>query len=102
YKPGHAIPADSRAADEKQNQFIKKTLENEEVLKKVQRLAPIARDVGCTMSQLALAWILRRSEISCCITGATKPEQVEQNAGASGIMLDQTAVTRMEEAVETG
>jgi len=100
YKPGQPIPTDSRAADEKQNAFIKKSVEDEEMLKKVQRLAPIAREVGCTMSQLALAWILRRPEISSCIMGATRPEQVEQNAGASGIKLDAAVVRKMEEAVE--
>jgi len=75
-------------------------VEDEEMLKKVQRLAPIAKEVGCTMSQLALAWILRRPEISSCIMGATRPEQVEQNAGASGIKLDAAVVRKMEEAVE--
>ena len=51
-------------------------------------------------SQLALAWILRRQEISCCVTGATRPEQIEQNAAASGIKLDEATVRKMEEAVE--
>jgi voltage-dependent potassium channel beta subunit len=99
YKPGQPAPASSRAADDKQNQFIRKSLENEELLKKVQRLAPIAREIGCTMSQLALAWNLRRPEVSCCIMGATRPEQVEQNAAASGIKLDEAIVRKMEEAV---
>ena len=100
YKPGQPIPKDSRAADEKQNQFIKKTLEDDELLKKVQRLAPIAKEVGCTMAQLALAWILRHPEISSCIIGATRPEQIEHNVLASAIKLDEATVRKMEEAVE--
>jgi aryl-alcohol dehydrogenase-like predicted oxidoreductase len=97
YKPGSALPADSRANDDRQNMFIKKLVENRGTLEKVQRLEPIARERKCTMAQLALAWILRKPEVTSCIIGATKPQQVKENAEASGIKLDEETIRRMEE-----
>jgi aryl-alcohol dehydrogenase-like predicted oxidoreductase len=60
-------------------------------------LAPVARERGLTMAQLALAWVLRRSEVTSCIIGATRPEQVADNAAASGVKLPAETVGRMEE-----
>lgn len=97
YKPGQAPPSDSRAQDDRQNQFIKPLVQNSELLAKVQQLEPIAREKQCTIAQLALAWILRHSEITSCIVGATKPRQVEENAEASGIHLEDETARRMEE-----
>jgi aryl-alcohol dehydrogenase-like predicted oxidoreductase len=97
YKPGQPPPADSRAMDERQNRFIKNLVENQRLLEKVQRLAPLAQERGITMSQLALAWILRRPEVTSCIIGATRPQQVKENAAASGIKLDEGTVRRVEE-----
>jgi voltage-dependent potassium channel beta subunit len=97
YKPGEPLPPDSRATDEKQNQFIKRFLDDREILERVQRLTPIARDAGCTMAQLAIAWILRRPEVTSCIVGATKPVQLEHNVGASGLKLSEEVVRRIED-----
>jgi len=97
YKPGQPLPADSRANDERQNQFIKPVVQDRELLAKVQRLVPIAHDKDCTLSQLCLAWILRRPEVTSCIVGATKPRQLEENAEASGIALEPETIRRMEE-----
>jgi voltage-dependent potassium channel beta subunit len=99
YAPGQPLPAESRATDPRQNQFIKKLTDDQALLAKVQKLRAIAMDVGCTMAQLALAWILRRPEISSCIIGATKVAQLEDNAEASGIKLDADVIQRMEETV---
>jgi len=99
YKPGQPLPGDSRALDDRQNMFMKNLIENRATLEKVQRLESIARDHGCTMAQLALAWILRRTEVTSCIIGATKPGQVAENAEASGITLDEPTIRRMEEIV---
>ena len=63
----------------------------------VQKLAPLVHEAHCTMGQLALAWILRRPEISSCIVGATRPKQLEENAEASGIELDPHTIQRLEE-----
>ncbi|MDQ3040430.1 MAG: aldo/keto reductase family protein [Pseudomonadota bacterium] len=97
YKPGAALPAGSRASDDRQNQFIKRFTEDADLLEKVQRLHVVADEQGCTMSQLALAWVLRRPEVTSCIIGATSPEQVAENAKASGLTLDLATVRRIEE-----
>lgn len=97
YRPTQPFPADSRAQDNRQNQFIKRHTENAELLAKVQKLLPIAAEMKCSMAQLALAWILRRAEVTSCIIGATRPKQVEENAEASGIKLDAEVARRMEE-----
>jgi len=99
YKPGQPFPADSRAVDDRQNMFIKAAVENRGMLEKIQRLESVAREHDCTMAQLALAWILRRPEVTSCIIGASKPGQVAENAEASGIKLDDATIARMEEIV---
>ena len=97
YKPGQPLPEGSRATDPRQNQFINRYLDDATVLKKVQRLAPIAEEHHLTMSQLALAWILRRAEVTSCIIGATRPEQIEQNVEASGVKLDEATIRRIDD-----
>jgi aryl-alcohol dehydrogenase-like predicted oxidoreductase len=57
------------------------------LLEKVQQLKPIAEREGLSLAQLALAWILRNDNVSSVIVGATKPEQLADNAGASGKVL---------------
>jgi aryl-alcohol dehydrogenase-like predicted oxidoreductase len=58
------------------------------VLERVQRLVPIAERLGITMAQLALAWVLANDNVASAIVGASRPEQVHDNAAASGIVLD--------------
>jgi 1-deoxyxylulose-5-phosphate synthase len=97
YRPGSAPPPDSRAASQAMGGFIEL---DDRVLAGVQRLVPIAQELGVTLSQLALAWVLRRPEVSSAIVGATRPEQVADNAGASGVKLDAATVARIEAAVQ--
>jgi aryl-alcohol dehydrogenase-like predicted oxidoreductase len=99
YKPGSPPPAGSRATDDRQNQFIKKSLSDDELLTRVQRLAPIAAEHHLSMSQLALAWNLRRKEVTSCIIGATRPQQIEENAEASGVQLDDATLRRIDEVL---
>ena len=99
YKPGQPLPEGSRAADDRQNQFIKKMAGDDELLGRVQKLAPIADAAGCTMAQLALAWCLRRPEVTSVIIGATRPEQVAANAAASDVKLDDAAIRQIDEAL---
>ena len=106
YKPGQPLPADSRAADPKQNQFFKtgvmdayvhdRIAANDALLERVQQLLPIAQDAGLTMSQLALAWCLRQTNVASVIIGASRPEQVEQNVVASGKTLSQDLLARID------
>lgn len=87
YKPGQPLPADSRAADPRQNMFMNQGKLDDSLLERVQRLQPIADREGLTLAQLALAWILQRPEVSSVIIGASRPSQLEENAGASGRTL---------------
>ena len=99
YRPNEPPPQGSRAKDVKQNQFIRRFTEDQALLGKVQQLVPIAEELGCTMAQLALAWCLRRPEVSSVIVGASRPEQLRENAEASGIKLDEAAARRIEQTL---
>jgi voltage-dependent potassium channel beta subunit len=87
YLPGQPPPPGTRASDPKQNMFLRPEQLDNVVLDKVQKLRPLAEREGLTMAQLALAWILRREEVSAVIVGASRPQQVVENAGASGKRL---------------
>jgi 1-deoxyxylulose-5-phosphate synthase len=101
YAPGHPPPADSRAASERMGAFIQRRL-SDDVLARVQALRPIAAELGLTLPQLALAWVLRRPEVASAIIGATRPEQVEENARASGVALDPAVLARIDTAPGSG
>ncbi len=98
YAAGAAPPPDSRAASERMGTFIQKRLTPEN-LARVERLRPIAADHGITLSQLALAWVLRLPAVSSAIVGATRPEQVVENAAASEVRLDGATLRRIEAAL---
>jgi len=87
YRKGAKAPADSRAVNPKMNIFMDKWLEDE-LLSRIDGLRPIASDLGISLTQLALAWVLREPNLAAAIIGASKPEQVLENALASGITLD--------------
>jgi voltage-dependent potassium channel beta subunit len=91
-KYNQGVPEGSRA-DEKE--WLAEEL-TEERLSRVRQLTPVADELGISMPQLALAWILRRPEISCVITGATSPGHVESNVKASEIELDDDTLERIE------
>ncbi len=99
YRPGEPLPADSRAADPKQNMFLNGGKLDNAVLEKIQRMAPIAKDAGLSMAQLALAWCLRVKNVSSVIIGAGKPSQVEDNAGASGVTLSPDTIKAVDSAL---
>jgi aryl-alcohol dehydrogenase-like predicted oxidoreductase len=98
YAPGRPPPADSRAASESMGVFMSRRL-TERNLTKVEALRPIAREVGLSLAQLALAWVLRRPEVSSAIIGATRPEQVEENARASEVALSPEILARLDAAL---
>jgi aryl-alcohol dehydrogenase-like predicted oxidoreductase len=100
YQPGEQPPADSRAASREMNGFIDRFM-SDETLAAVQKLQPIAREVGCTMSQLALAWILRRTEVASAIIGASRPEQVLENVAAADFTLSQDVLDAIDTALGT-
>ena len=69
------------------------------VLEAVARLAPVAEQAGLTMVQMALAWVLRKDNVASAIVGASRPEQVHANASASGIVLDDSTLAAIDEAL---
>lgn len=99
YKPGQPLPEGSRAADEKQNMFLNGGKLDEKILEKVQSLTPLVERHGITLSQLALAWCLRKPAVSSVIIGASKPSQIEDNAGASGVKLSEDDVNAIDSAL---
>ena len=88
YLPGQAPPQGSRATDEKSGANFISRLLTDEVLTAVQRLKPLADQAGLTLAQLAVAWVLQNPNVSAAIVGASRPEQVYDNAKASGVKLD--------------
>jgi aryl-alcohol dehydrogenase-like predicted oxidoreductase len=98
YQPGEQPPDDSRATSKSMNRFIKDWLEDD-ILEAVQRLRPIADAAGLSMSQLALAWILRQPNVASAIIGASRPEQVRDNAAAAGVQLSADTLAAIDEAV---
>ncbi len=99
YEPGRPPPSDSRAASPEMN-WAMDHFRREEVLEAVQHLRPVAEKLGISLAQLALAWVLREPNVASAIVGASRPEQVEQNASASGIELDEATLAAIDAAVE--
>lgn len=98
YLPGAKPPADSRADSDKMGGFIESWL-NPAVLEAVQKLKPLAAKAGCTLPQFALAWVLREPNVASAIVGASKPEQLEDNAKASGLKIDPDLFAKAEAIV---
>ena len=102
YKAGAAPPPGSRAASQEMNKFMESAgrhYRSDYLLAAVEELKPIAAELGLTMAQMALAWVLRRPEVASAIIGASRPEQVEDNVRAVGVKLPDEALTRIDEAV---
>jgi len=98
YRPGEVPTADTRAASDEMGWAMGKFLKDD-VLEGVERLRPIADGLGLTLAQLSLAWILREENVASAIVGASRPEQVEANASASGIELDDATLAAVDEAL---
>ncbi|MDB4992762.1 MAG: aldo/keto reductase [Myxococcaceae bacterium] len=99
YEPGKPPPPDSRAASDRMGMFVREQAKNPVLLEAVMRLKPIAKDAGMTLPQLALAWVLRREELSSAIIGASRPEQVDENAAASGKTLSPDVLAAIDTAL---
>ena len=97
YRPGQAPPADSRAANGVMGEMMFPY--DDDTLVAVDRLRPIAEGIGISLAQLALAWVLHEPNVASAIIGATKPEQVDDNAAASGVELSDNVVDAIDKAV---
>jgi len=98
YQPGQPPPADSRAASADMSERIGRYMAPG-TLAAVQRLRPIAEGLGCSLAQLALAWILRRPEVSSAIIGASRPEQIPDNLAAASLTLSPDTLRAIDQAL---
>ncbi len=99
YLPGQEPPAGSRATDDKGGRRMISRWMRDDVLTAVQALRPIAQDLGLTMPQLAIAWVLRNPAVSSAIVGASRPEQLEDTVKASGVHLDDDVMSAIDIAL---
>ncbi|WOF23448.1 aldo/keto reductase family protein [Microbacterium betulae] len=100
YLPGQPVPAGSRATDEKSGAGFIKSLLRDEVLTAVQNLKPIAADLGLTLPQLAIAWVLQNPNVAAALVGASRPEQLADTVKASGVTLEPGVLAAIEQALE--
>ena len=96
YKPGQQPQQGTRAADPESGAFMQDLI-NDKVLTAVQNLQTLAQQNGYTLSQMALAWVLRKQIVSAAIIGASRPQQVEENAKASEITLTEDVLHQIDE-----
>ena len=99
YKPGQAAPAGSRATDENGGKDTISRYLEDDVLTAVAKLEPIAADLGLTMAQLAIAWVLANDNVATALVGASRPEQVQSNVDAAGVKLDAEVLNRIDDAL---
>jgi aryl-alcohol dehydrogenase-like predicted oxidoreductase len=99
YRPGQPVPEGSRATDEKGGaNFIRRFLDDD-VLTRVQALRPIADELGLSMAQLAITWVLQNDNVASAIIGASRPEQVHENVKAVGVRLSADVLARIDEVL---
>jgi len=96
YTPGQPPPPGTRAADDTQNMVIKNLYWKDEYLQRAQEMKKLADELGITCAQLALAWILRRPEVTSAIIGASKVSQVEENCKATEVEVPQEVLARLD------
>ena len=102
YNPGEPPPPGSRAASDQMNIFMESAgrhFRSDYLLEAVAQLKPIAADLGLTMPQMALAWVLRRPEVASAIIGASRPEQIASNVRAIGVTLSPEALSLIDQAI---
>ncbi|GAA1152936.1 aldo/keto reductase family protein [Nocardioides aquiterrae] len=100
YVPGQPHPEGSRATDDKGGADMISRWMQDDVLERVQQLRPIADQAGLTMAQLAVAWVLQNDNVSTAIVGASRPDQVSDNARAAGIRLDADTMKAIDEVLD--
>jgi aryl-alcohol dehydrogenase-like predicted oxidoreductase len=98
YRPGAALPSDSRGASDSMGNAMKSWLEPS-ILEAVQKLKPLAEEAGCSLGQFSLAWVLREPNVASAIVGASRPEQLDENAAASGLAIDPALFAKAETIV---
>jgi aryl-alcohol dehydrogenase-like predicted oxidoreductase len=100
YVPGGELPAGSRATDEKGGANSIKRFMNDDVLTRVQQLKPLADELGLSLAELAVAWVLQNDNVATAIIGASRPEQVHQNVKAAGVQIPGEILSRIDAVLE--
>ena len=95
YAPGEPLPEGTRATSRSMGQFMGRARDRV-LLERVQALRPVAEELGITLAQLAIAWVLREPNVASAIIGASRPEQIEENAGGVGVALDDSTLARID------
>ena len=98
YQPDTKAPADSRAMSDAMGSMMQSWLQPD-ILQAVQTLKPLAAEAGCSLTQFSLAWVLREPNVASAIVGASRPGQLDENAGASGLVIDPALFARAEALV---
>jgi aryl-alcohol dehydrogenase-like predicted oxidoreductase len=99
YLPGQQPPSGSRATTDDGPEMMEDYL-TDRVLERVQKLKPIAQDAGLSMAQLAIAWVLQNDNVAAALVGASRPDQIRDNVGASGVVLEPELMKRIDEALD--
>jgi len=99
YRPGAPLPDGSRATDSKVGADTIKRFLTDDVLTRVQNLAPIAQEIDLSLAQLAVAWVLQNDNVASAIIGASRPDQVAENVTASGVRIAPELLGRIDEVL---
>jgi aryl-alcohol dehydrogenase-like predicted oxidoreductase len=99
YKPGAPLPEGTRATDASGGADTISRWLQDDLLTRVQQLAPIAAELDLSMAQLAVAWVLQNDNVAAAIIGASRPEQVAENVKASGVQIPADALARIDAAL---
>ncbi len=99
YSANSPPPADSRAAHESMGSMMGGWMKPE-MLAAADAIKPLAAEAGCSLAQFALAWVLREPNVASAIIGASRPEQVSENAKASGLVIDPALFAKAEAIAE--
>ena len=99
YKSGQPVPEGSRATDEDGGgaESIRSRYLQDDKLTAIAKLEPIAAELGITMAQLAIAWVLANDNVATALVGASRPEQIASNAEAAGVTLDADVLSRIDD-----
>ena len=98
YAPGAKPPSDSRAVSESMGSMMQTWLQPD-ILEAVRTLKPLAEEAGCSLTQFSLAWVLREPNVASAIVGASRPDQLDENAAASGLTIDPALFAKAEALV---
>ncbi|WP_040159078.1 aldo/keto reductase family protein [Nigerium massiliense] len=99
YRPGEDLPEGSRATDTKGGANTIKKFMTDDILERVQQLAPVAKELDLSMSQLAIAWVLQNDNVAAALVGASRPEQVEENVKATGVKIPADLMKQIDKAL---